>query len=75
MSRSLSVLLVLFVACNRNDGGSGDAPGVCINEIMADNDATLEVDGEYPDWIELYNPTDGLVSIAGWTISDDREEH
>ena len=28
-------------------------------------------DGDYPDWIELYNTTDGPVDLAGYGLSDD----
>jgi len=36
---------------------------VKINEFVADPDVGNE-------WIELYNPTDGLVDLNGWTIED-----
>lgn len=29
---------------------------------------------DYPDWIELENTTDGLVSLAGWYLSDDPDQ-
>lgn len=44
--------------------------GVRLNEFMASNATTLEYDGEYPDWIELYNTTDVDVDISGHGISD-----
>jgi hypothetical protein len=28
-------------------------------------------DGKYPDWIELYNPTDTAINLSGYRISDD----
>ncbi|MCB0157693.1 MAG: lamin tail domain-containing protein [Caldilineaceae bacterium] len=39
-----------------------------INEIMASNSSTLQdpdEPGEYPDWLELYNPTNAPVSLDG----------
>lgn len=39
-----------------------------INEFMASNDSTIEdpdEPGEYPDWLELFNPTDAPVSLDG----------
>ena len=50
-----------------------DAPlGVCINELMPSNQAALvDGDGGTPDWIELHNPTDAEVSLAGWALTDD----
>ncbi len=44
---------------------------LCINEIMPENLAAhADETGAYPDWIELHNPSDAGVSLAGWTISD-----
>ena len=42
-----------------------------INEICASNDTVLAApDGAYYDYIELYNPSDKPVSLAGWGLSD-----
>ncbi len=51
-----------------------DPLAVCINEFMADNDSALDVDGAFPDWIELYNPTAESILLDGWWLSDDRDE-
>jgi len=46
------------------------APG--INEFMADNSSTLiDGDGQYSDWIELYNPHDEDISLSGYYLTDD----
>lgn len=43
-----------------------------INEIMADNTATLaDPAGEYDDWVELYNRGDEPLDLAGYHLSDD----
>ena len=43
-----------------------------INEVMASNSATIStIDGAYEDWIELYNPLDTVVDVAGLYLSDD----
>ncbi len=45
---------------------------VVINEVMAKNDATAQdQNGEYNDWIELYNRSDQSVWLRGFFISDD----
>src|SRR6266404_1729732 len=45
---------------------------VIISEFMADNKHTLaDEDQQYPDWIELYNPTASSVNLAGWALTDD----
>jgi len=47
-------------------------PGaVIMSEIMAANRSTLkDEDGEYSDWIELYNTTAHAVSLKGWHLTD-----
>ncbi|TWU03414.1 lamin tail domain-containing protein [Neorhodopirellula pilleata] len=50
---------------------------VYINEIMADNDATIEDPdeaGAFEDWIELYNPGTTSVDLSGFYLSDDAED-
>lgn len=43
-----------------------------ISEFMAKNDTTLaDGDGNYSDWIELYNAGDSAVDLEGWYLSDD----
>ena len=45
---------------------------VIISELMADNKNTLrDEDGDYPDWLELYNRRDKRVNLAGWYLTDD----
>jgi hypothetical protein len=47
--------------------------GLVINEFMADNATTIEdpdEPGEYPDWIEIYNPT--RFGGYGGDVSDGR---
>jgi plastocyanin len=45
---------------------------VVISEFMAQNDSTLlDGDGNYSDWIELYNTGDEAVDLTGWYLSDD----
>jgi hypothetical protein len=43
-----------------------------INEFMANNDAAVEdPDGNYPDWIELYNGGNVSVDVSGMYLTDD----
>ncbi len=47
-------------------------PGVLITEVMAANTSTVSDDqGGYSDWLELHNPTDSPISLAGYTLTDD----
>jgi len=53
------------------DTGPAEPLPLCVNEFMPDNVAALLLEsGEAPDWIELHNPTDAAVSLAGWTLGD-----
>lgn len=47
-------------------------PGdISINEIMAQNTTTIaDADGEYEDWIELYNNTDSTLSLDNLYLTD-----
>jgi hypothetical protein len=54
------------------EGLFGQADQLRINEFMALNGSTLaDEDGEYPDWIELYNAGAEAVPLLGWSLSDD----
>src|SRR5438067_148773 len=45
---------------------------VVISEFMADNKTTLaDVDGQFSDWIEIYNTAATNVNLAGWALTDD----
>ncbi len=69
------VALLGVVACDSDEDNPVDpGPGtkaLVINEFMASND-TWDVDGagEFPDWIELFNPGTADVDIGGWYMTD-----
>jgi hypothetical protein len=45
---------------------------IVINEIMTSNATTIsDEDGDFPDWIELYNSGEEPVDLTGWGLSDD----
>ena len=45
-----------------------------INELLASNDATTaDQDGEYDDWIELYNNGEEAIDLTDYSLSDDPE--
>jgi len=46
-----------------------------INEFMSRNDTTLpDQDGDFPDWIELYNPGEEWINLTNYSISDNLSE-
>ncbi|MCF8242330.1 MAG: CotH kinase family protein [Melioribacteraceae bacterium] len=48
---------------------------IAINEFMSSNvSTTVDEDGEYSDWIEIYNPTSSLVNLSGYSLTDNLSE-
>ena len=48
------------------------AQNIVINEVMASNiDVVLDPSTNYGSWIELYNPTNRNISLAGMYVTDD----
>ncbi|MBC7131433.1 lamin tail domain-containing protein [Candidatus Bathyarchaeota archaeon] len=78
------ILAVAIFAASKTDSGgepagqpavstvaSGANIPVVINEFMADNKMTIPgPDGNYPDWIELYNKGDVPVDLSGMYLTD-----
>ena len=60
-----------------NDGGVTPVEGeLIINEFMASND-NIPVpgdNGDFPDWIEIYNTGDTPIDMGGWYATDDLED-
>jgi len=41
-----------------------------LSEVMADNASTLNFEGTFPDWIELYNGSLSDITLTGWRLTD-----
>jgi hypothetical protein len=58
-----------------NEFTSLNVGDVVINEFMASNEVTVaDQDGEYDDWLELYNTTSSVIDLSGYFLSDDPED-
>jgi hypothetical protein len=69
ISRGLVFSLVLFLSSNILT-----AQSIAINEIMASNASTItDENGDYEDWIELYNFGPEPISLYGYGFSDDSQ--
>jgi len=51
-----------------------DAQQVAINEVMASNKMSIaDEDGDFSDWVELYNYGESPVELTGYGLSDNYE--
>jgi hypothetical protein len=73
------LLAAVYQSASAQDGAAAPADllaaqsAIRINELMASNNNTLidpDEPGETPDWIELYNPGPGAVSLDGLGLAD-----
>lgn len=49
--------------------------GIVINEFMSSNERSIsDLDGDFPDWIELYNTSVHAMSLKGYALSDHRKK-
>jgi hypothetical protein len=78
MKRILSgiqILLCFFLlnSCGKDDD-SATSP-VVINELMSSNSTTAaDQNGEYDDWVELYNTSATAVDLSGYYLTDNNEK-
>jgi hypothetical protein len=48
---------------------------IVINEVMSSNSVSIvDEDGDYEDWIELYNYSSNAINLAGYGLSDNYED-
>ena len=63
-------------AKNDNLEGREEKGLLTITEVMPSNKGVLpDEKGEYPDWIEVYNPTDDSINLSGYGLSDDNQSY
>ncbi len=69
MKHKILFILVLFFITKVN------GQSVVINEFMAKNSTTIQdKDGDFSDWIELYNPGNSIINLLNYKLSDDADE-
>lgn len=73
----LLAIIILFadfpaICCaEAGESAAGYVGGIQITEVMVKNHATVrDADGEFPDWIELYNASGEDLNLDGWSLSD-----
>ncbi|WP_370647495.1 CotH kinase family protein [Rhodohalobacter sp. 614A] len=46
-----------------------------LNEVMSSNDSIIsDEDGDFQDWVEIYNAGSDTIQLAGFGLSDDEDE-
>ncbi len=72
MNTSIRILaLGLLVSVLGAPRAASAASPVILSEFMAANSTTLaDEDGEFSDWIELYNASSASVNLLDWSLTD-----
>lgn len=66
----ISIVILAFIC-----GLAAKSPGLVINEFLASNDAVIsDEDGDFSDWVEIYNADTEAVNLAGYALSDDPDQ-
>jgi hypothetical protein len=65
------VLGLLAAAFWANQASVGGQTTVFINEILANNATVQDLNGNTPDWVELYNASAGEINLAGMSLTTD----
>ena len=72
MLRRLGILLTLILLSAAAGQGYGREVPLVINELMASNSRTVaDPQGQFDDWIEIYNYGDDAVNVSGMYLTDD----
>ncbi len=67
--RNICRLLTVILFLSRYEPATGQ--NIRINEIMSSNSTIVaDEDGDFPDWIEIYNAGTGTTQLEGWGLSD-----
>jgi hypothetical protein len=68
--RMIRIIVLSF--CLLANAGFASSQPLVINEVMASNATTIgDEDGDFEDWVELYNPGGQVIHLIGYGLSDD----
>jgi hypothetical protein len=71
MKKIVYIQFLFFTILLLNIQSYATAQSIIINEFMASNRTVLaDEDGDYSDWIELYNRTSQDINLQGWRLTD-----
>lgn len=70
-----AVILLITIAFSCKKTYETPPATVVINEVMPVNGITAaDQNGEYDDWIELYNLTSASINLSGYYLSDSKND-
>ncbi|RJP63254.1 MAG: T9SS C-terminal target domain-containing protein [Ignavibacteriales bacterium] len=76
MRRKFLIILIIFICSSFAENKFLFGQKLFINEIMSSNVLGYKnAEGEYEDWIEIYNPENYAVDLAGYYLSDDKDKN
>ena len=61
-------LLILLIALTAS---LVDARPILSEVMAAEQSASADEDGDFGDWVELFNPESQAVDLSGWSLTDD----
>lgn len=65
----INLIIIFFITATIH------AQSVVINEVMPANASTIaDGDGDFPDWLEIYNAGAQPVNLNGWALSDEADQ-
>ncbi len=71
MTNQFKLILTVFLFLIFAESIRAESGKILITEFMAINSNTLQdEDGDYSDWIEIYNPGETAVNLKGWYLTD-----
>jgi hypothetical protein len=69
---SLKILLLLALVFHCLPSNAVVTQKVIITEFLALNSSIkADADGDFSDWVELYNPGETSIDLTGWHLTDD----
>ena len=79
LKKILLILLSFILFCCEDKSNDllneSESVGVIINEFLAKNNACCtDENGEFDDWVEIYNGTSSPVNIGGMYFSDSHDD-
>ncbi len=71
------LLMVVITSCQKEEEEENipeASTQVVINELLPiNNDVAVDQNGEFDDWIELYNQSDEEVNLSGYYLTDSKK--